>query len=338
MKVLIDINHPAHVHFFKNLYWKLLERGNEVIVVASNKDITFDLLSNYHIPFINIGSYGKGLFSKLIQLFILDIKMFIIVFKQRPQYILGINTIRGAHAGFLFRNTKVYAFTDTEHAKEQIFLYKYFVDKIFTPSCFIGNLGKKQVRYSGYHELAYLHPNYFLPNIRALTEFKLTPKDTFFILRFVSWEATHDIRQKGMSYVFKKELISSLSKHGKVLITSESELPNEFKQYQISAPGGKIHHLLYYSKMYIGEGGTMASEAAILGTPSLLINSLDAGVFKELENNYHLLKRVTDQAKALEVIRNWLQDKNLNKNWRAKRNWVLKDKINVTKFIYESIR
>jgi len=28
--ILIDINHPAHVHFFKNLYFELIKRGHKV--------------------------------------------------------------------------------------------------------------------------------------------------------------------------------------------------------------------------------------------------------------------------------------------------------------------
>jgi predicted glycosyltransferase len=34
MKVLIDMGHPAHVHFFKNTIWELEKRGHEVKVTA----------------------------------------------------------------------------------------------------------------------------------------------------------------------------------------------------------------------------------------------------------------------------------------------------------------
>jgi hypothetical protein len=30
MKIVVDINHPAHVHFFKNFIWEMEERGHQV--------------------------------------------------------------------------------------------------------------------------------------------------------------------------------------------------------------------------------------------------------------------------------------------------------------------
>jgi len=337
MKVLLDINHPAHVHFFKNLYWKLKENGHEVIVVASKKDVTFSLLKEYGIPFINIGSYGKGLISKLIQLFLLDLKMFFILLKHRPNYVLGISTVRGAHAALFFKHIKAYVFTDTEHAKEQIMLYKKLADKIFTPSCFFDDLGRRQVRYKGYQELAYLHPNYFLPDKNALEEYGVSERDTFFVLRFVSWDATHDVGQTGLSDKTKMELVELLTKQGKVLITSEEKLPKRFEKYKISVSPGKIHHLMYYSKMYIGEGGTMASEAALMGVPSLYVSTLNMGYIEELEQKYDLLKRRTDQEAVLELVKEWLGTNDLRGKWKIKQNKMIKDKIDVTAFIYEQV-
>ena len=50
-----------------------------------------------------------------------------------------------------------------------------------------------------------------------------------------------------------------------------------------------MHDLLYYATMYIGEGATMASEAAILGTPSIYINTLRLSYTDEEEAKYDLL-------------------------------------------------
>ena len=169
MTVLIDVNHPGHVHFFKYVIWELQKNGHKVIVTASRKDITFNLLDEYGIEYIDIGTYGKTLLSKIVNLVVLDIKMFFIVLKFKPQYILGIASARGALAGWLLRKT-VYIFDDTEHAREQIALYLPFTTKVLTPSVFLTNLGSKQIKYNGYHEIAYLHPNWFSPNQDVLAE------------------------------------------------------------------------------------------------------------------------------------------------------------------------
>jgi predicted glycosyltransferase len=39
LRVLIDIGHPAHVHFFKNTIWNLEKKGHKVMVVSRDKDV-----------------------------------------------------------------------------------------------------------------------------------------------------------------------------------------------------------------------------------------------------------------------------------------------------------
>jgi hypothetical protein len=52
MKILIDMGHPAHVHFFKNTIWELEKRGHQVKVTARDKDVTLKLLEAYGIPYV----------------------------------------------------------------------------------------------------------------------------------------------------------------------------------------------------------------------------------------------------------------------------------------------
>jgi len=51
-----------------------------------------------------------------------------------------------------------------------------------------------------------------------------------------------------------------------------------------------MHSLLYYATMFIGDSQTMTSEAAMLGTPSLKLNSFAGklSVPNELEQKYQL--------------------------------------------------
>ncbi|MBT4513007.1 MAG: DUF354 domain-containing protein [Chloroflexi bacterium] len=47
MRLLVDIGHPAHVHFFKNAIWALQSRGHNVLITARKKEIALDLLDAY---------------------------------------------------------------------------------------------------------------------------------------------------------------------------------------------------------------------------------------------------------------------------------------------------
>lgn len=167
--VLIDINHPAHVHFFKNLYFELKNLGYNVIVTASLKEMNYELLQKFNIEYIDLGSYGKTPLVKMLNVPVMALKIAKVAFQYKPDILIGIASSRICH-GTLFSKSKKYVFTDTEHASEQIALFKPFATKIFTPDHFTRDLEKKHIKYPGYHELAYLHPNRFKPNPDVLRE------------------------------------------------------------------------------------------------------------------------------------------------------------------------
>lgn len=336
MKIIVDINHPAHVHFFKNFIREAKNKGHEIIITASKKDITFQLLNEYRLPYYNIGSYGNNLFIKLLKIPVLNIRLLIRALIFKPDIFIGIASHRAAQVAWLLRK-KSFIFDDTEHAKYEIALFKPFATKIFTPSCYMKNFGEKQIRYNGYHELAYLHPNSFKPNHEVLKEIGLTEKNFYFIIRFISWKASHDNRQKGFTNQGKLKLVNLLKKHGRVIITSEAPLTAELESYRITLSPIKMHDLLYYATMYIGEGGTMATESSVLGTPSIFVNSLNAGTFEELNKKYKLMFSFTDENEAFHKISELLENKNLKQEWHEKQKKLINDKINVTQFIIDNI-
>ena len=66
MKILIDIGHPAHVHYFRNFIKIMEDRGHEFLIIAKNRSVTFNLLDSYNIKFIKRRNYPKSLIGKLI--------------------------------------------------------------------------------------------------------------------------------------------------------------------------------------------------------------------------------------------------------------------------------
>lgn len=153
----------------------------------------------------------------------------------------------------------------------------------------------------------------------------------------ISWNASHDTGQHGFDLESKRKLITELNKYGRVMITSESPLPDEFDEYRITVPPERIHDLLYYATLYIGEGATMASECVVLGTPAIYVNTLGLGYLDEQEQSYGLVFNFTDpataQEKALEKAEELLQNNDLKKEWRGKRQRMLGDKTDVTEFM-----
>ena len=333
MRILIDIGHPAHVHQFRNAIHLLEARGHDVLVTSRNKEVTFALLDKYSIPYVKVGDYANNNIKKAINMFKIDAELYSVTSKFQPDILIGgVGNVYIAHVSWLLRRPSI-LFNDTEHGKLQDQLSYPFTTTICTPSCYTRDLGEKQVRYNGYHELAYLHPNRFTPNPAVLTEIGLTEGDPFIIVRFVSWQASHDVGQHGIRD--KVGLVKALEQYGRVLITSEGALPPELQPYQIRVSPEKLHDLLYYATLYVGEGGTTASEAAVLGTPSIYVSSLvgTMGNFIELEETYDLLYSFTDGGAALDKAVEILQDPKSKDKWRIKRDRLLTDKIDVTEFM-----
>lgn len=333
LKILLSMEHPAWVHQYRYVIRELVSKGHEVKVLAINKDVTLDLLNAYHIPYENISnSSGKNIVEKGFIFLETTLKIFIASLRFHPDIYLGRASPMMAINSFLFRKPHI-LFEDTEHSHFCLNVCRAFSDVIITPNCFFDSLGKKQIRVNAYKELFYLWPAYFKPNEKVLEQYGLHPGDDYIVVRFVAWDAHHDIGQHGICD--KVGLVKVLEHYGRVLITSEGALPKELRPYQIQISPENLHDLLYYAMLCVGEGGTVASEAAVLGTPSIYVSSLvgTMGNFIELEETYDLLYSFTDGSAALNRAIEILQDPSSKKKWSIKRERLLKDKIDVTAFM-----
>lgn len=339
MKIIIDIGHPAHVHLFKNAIWELEKRGHEIVITTRNTEIILNLLNTYGFEYIILYKPGKNLFGLAVELIMRDYKFFNLARQYKPDILIGVSEII-THIGKVL-NIRSIVFTDTEHAKLSNTISFPFADVICTPSCYKGNIGKKQVIYNGYHELAYLHPKYFTPNPDVLKEIGLSKDDTFIILRFVSWKASHDVGYNGLSLEIKRKAVNEFKKYGKVLITSERSLPREFEKYLITVSLEKMHDLLYYATLLYGESATMASECAVLGTHAIFCDFAGRGYTDEEEEKYRLVYNFKldneSQENSLKKAIELLEDKNLRAEGKRKMKKILKDKIDVTAFMIQFV-
>ncbi len=336
MRILVGAWHPAHVHFFKYLIPELQKQGHEVFVLAREKEITYYLLKNYDIPFIEVSVHKTSVGGKLWDLIVRWKRTFQICRKLKPDLALGIGDFYFAQIGRLLK-FKSLVFTDSEPVPIDPILTFPFATWILTPDCFGKDLGKKHIRYKGFHETAYLNRNYFKPDESVLDLLGVKKGEPYIILRFVSWGAAHDIGHGGLTPERKVQMVKRLEKYGKVFITSEGGLPEELREYQIKIAPEWIHHALYYATLLVGDTQTMTTESAILGTPAIRSNSFvgpdDMTNFIQLEKDYGLIYNIRDPEEALGKAEELLQNPNLKEEWAVKRERFLDDKVDVTKFM-----
>ena len=338
MRILVGVGHPKHVHIRKNIVHNLENDGHEVKILAWAKDLAIYLLNFYGFEYEIVGKNYKGLAKKAYGMLMSDLNVLRVAKKFKPD-ILAWGGPYLAHVSKLIGKPHI-GFTDTEHAGLANWLSNPFSDVIVTPACYKGKINpKKHVTYNGYEELTYLHPNYFKPDPAVLDDLGLDKNDRYIILRFVSWQASHDIGEHGFELTDLRSYIRELENYGKVFITSEAGLEDDFEKYKIKVPPEKMHDLLYYATMYIGEGAAMATEAGILGTPSIYVSSLvgTMGNFEELEKRYGLVYAFQNSTFALEKALEVLDITNIKEKWRKKREKLLEEKIDVTKFMTEFI-
>ena len=285
MRILIEITHPAHVHFFRNPIRLLQEAGHEVRITSRDKDCTLDLLDRYGLEHrcLSKQAGGIGMFWELIRrnwALIRQVREF------RPDVMAGLGGISAAQVGWLLRIPSV-VFYDTETARLQNALTYPFANRVVVPECYQAWVPKrKTTRYRGYHELSYLHPDHFQPDRQKALKAGLDPEQDTFLLRLVSWKASHDVGLKGWSPLLLEAVVHFLQARGKVVISSECELPQHVESLRYDGDPGEIHHLLAFCRACVGESATMASEAVVLGVPAVYVATESRGYVDEQASRY----------------------------------------------------
>jgi len=327
--MLVEINHPAQVHKLKNLIFKLREHNN-VIVMSRDKECTVQLLNDYGIKHHVVSKQRKAKLFLAWELFLRSFFALVYIIKYRPKYMFGFSAINLCLLGKLF-GIKTILLADTEDAGWISRLTFPFAWKIVIPETFKRSFPGRELRFKGTHELSYLID--FKPDQSVYSLLKIYPADKFVVLRFVSWQAVHDVSEKGLVTEQKKRLIELLEKNGfKVFISAEGELFDDFARYKIAIPPSKIHHAMYYAELFIGDSQSMATEAALLGTPSIRYSSLvgkmhGLGQYNELQEK-KLVYSVNNSEEFSKIVQMVVSLKNRKKIWQKRKDDYLKDKIN----------
>jgi predicted glycosyltransferase len=331
MKILIDIGHPAHVHYFKNFISRIRDNGHEVVITARDKEVTHQLLKEYKLEYFSRGKGKNSALGKIAYMFHANWFLYRIAKEFKPDYFLSFVSPYAAQVAWLMRKPHI-AFDDTEHANMARNFYLPFTKVVFTPFCFQKRLGSKQIYFKGFMELFYLHPDNFQPDLSIYNLLKIPDNQPYILFRFVSWKANHDIGQSGLDLETKRAIIDSVKDKYRVFISAEGDLPPDMEEYRIKIPPGRMHDVLSQARLFIGEGATMASECAMLGTPAIYVNSLELGYMHEQEK-LGLIYGFRSSSGVLEKVKILLSNPHFLSETRIKRDLMLKDMINPTELL-----
>jgi len=288
----------------------------------------------YGFIYVNFGKHYSGILGKIFGLIKNEWQMLNTAIQFKPDLFFSHGSTIAAFASFIVHKPHI-ALEDTFNM-EQVKPCMLFTDVVLTGDYPHPSLGKKEIKYPGYHELAYLHPNVFTPDERILEILGVKKGEKYVIVRFVAWEASHDIGHSGISNENKIKLVNTLSKHLRVFISSETELPEELKKFQINIPPEQMHNALAFAHLFVGESSTMASESAVLATPAIYINDSQLGYTCDLAKYgllYSFTESIQDQLDVIKKAEEIALKPNTKEEYLPKREKMLADKIDVSAFL-----
>jgi uncharacterized protein len=345
IRALFLIMTPGQAYTWRHVIDDLVNKGHKVRILARQYESTTKILDSFGFQFESFRPMSRQ-----------SLRMFEILShvrngrnmsrKFRPTVIVGFGVSSAVLAASLRKPCIV--FTDGESVPLQNSLSKLMASVVITPSCFKTDLGRKHVRLDSYKELFYLHPNRFKPDPSVFDEIGLAKNEKYVLVRFNSFVAVHDIGVRGFSLAEKYELVNELEKYCRVFISTSGDIPSDLKKYLLPTKFDRIHQVLYHASLYVGDGGTMAVESALLGTPSVHLERdsyrnqiVDAsaiyGNFDELANKYHLIDTFCDAAKSITKAVQIMQQGDAKQSQRKKLEQVLKDKIDPISFMVASL-
>ena len=337
-KVLFYLGHPAQYHFVKKTVARLKNDGNEVLILIKTKDILEDLLKEDALDYVNIQSQPRG--NGKLSILKASFQRTRTVLKQAKSFhadiLIGTDS-SVAQASRLLRKPAITVLEDDYDVVRNLAKLTFpYTNCILVPAvCGVGPYEKKKVGYDGYMKLAYLHPNVFQPDKQILEQYHI--EENSVLLRLAKLSAHHDVGIHGLNVDLVKKIITIAENHDrKVYITSESDLDESLRPYQLKIHFRDIHHVLAFSGLLISDSQSMSVEAAMLGTPSVRYNDFAGriSVLEELEKKYELTFAFPSKEpqKLCEKVESLLSTPNLRELFQQRRRDMLSEKIDVTAF------
>lgn len=339
MNILIDINHPAHVHMFRCFAHEMIERGHNVLFTIRDKEFEIKLLEAEGLPYVNLGRKRAGKISRVLFNLQCVCKVWRIARRFKADVFLSHGSIVAAHVARMLGKPAI-AFEDTFNM-EQVRMYLPFTSVVLTSDYEHPIHDAKVLKYPGYNELLYLHPHRFTPMKReeVCRLLGIKPEERYVLMRFVSWHATHDKGHKGVSFENKLEAVWQMSRYARVFISSESPLPEELAAYKLPTAPELIGHVLAHATLVFGESATMVSESAMLGVPGIYLDNTGRLYTRDLQEHYGLCWCYTEsesdqQAAISQAVSLLSQDPaTLAEEMRLRAAKLMSEKIDVTAFL-----
>ncbi|HIJ99481.1 TPA: DUF354 domain-containing protein [archaeon] len=282
MKVWIDLLTPKQVMLYSKLIPMLEKSGEEVFVTTRDYKETSELLQTKRIEAVVVGKHGgASLEGKLSASIERMREMKGIVAKESPNIALSLSSPEAARVAFGLGIPHI-CINDIPEATAQSRLSVPLSEKIVAPKLIpkevwakYGMPPERVVQYDALDPVAWLRD--FKPSDEVLNILELK-NEKIITFRTSETNAAYLNESSNGEKVLIKPMIVEMSEsfpdHRIVVLARYQEQADEIRNMRakrVLVPDKVVdaQSLIYHSDLFIGGGGTMTLESALLGTPTL---------------------------------------------------------------------
>lgn len=289
MKIWFDMSNSPHVNFFSHMI-KHLRKDHEIIITCRPLANTIELLDLQKFEYHVIGShYGANKILKIYGFFRRLFQLYAFLKKVKPDVAISHSTFNSPLVAWMLGIRSIYL-NDNEHALGNIPAFR-FASTIMIPEYLNRNRIIKQgakvdklISYPGVKEGVYL---WALDCIKKNEEQIVGQNKNLIYIRPEPWAAQYYSGAKN----FMDDLIIELKKNYKVILLPRGEIQAKHYRKEIfngleipDKPLG-IEEIYSNCMLFIGAGGTMTRELAVLGVPTISVYQDEL-----LDVDVHLIK------------------------------------------------
>ncbi|SHF39179.1 DUF354 domain-containing protein [Flavisolibacter ginsengisoli] len=334
-KILIDIKHPAQLNLFKGLSKELMQEDWDITICYLKRGRLAKIIQSEYTGFntIPVGSSNGSRWSILWNGNIKrSLAFFNLIRKNKYNLCLAVSSIPLAFA-CKFSGTPIIQFSDDPERRRINQLNARFSDQLFFPPIVKAN--SKISIFNCLKEWSYLSPKRFNPDINIPLKYGLIPYEYLFVREVSNKSFNYFNQANAIICNFSKEISTSC----KVVLSLEDKcLAEQFPSHWLilDEPVENIHSLIFYSKLVISSGDSMAREGAMLGVPSIYcgIRKMKAN---EILVKIGFLKHLPGKT-ALPVINQTIDEKFDELKQIKVRNQLLERWDDMVLFMKESIK
>ena len=309
MRIWLDVLTPKQANLFTELYARLTSKGCRVLVTTRHYREVNELLELRKLKNIEVGRHGGApLKEKLLESSKRVAVLAKIVEEYAPEAAISFSSPEAARVAFGLRIPH-YCISDSPHAEAVCRLTVPLSQKLFTPWVIpayawkrYGISSRDVIRYHALDPIVWL--NGWKRNPRAVTDLSLDIAKPIVVIRtseeFAAYLSNRSTAHLSTTMQIVEKLLSLDSAQIQIVVLPRyDEQSDRFRKRfgnHIVVPQHLIDaiSLLQASSVFIGGGGTMSAEAALLGVPTISYYPGEQTFVEKFLVNYGLIERIFD--------------------------------------------